>query len=576
MKKEAAWFLDFVNKYKSGIAHTFLFNFNVRDYVDNKRELERYIGDEFLSERKFMAVASYDLSRGLTFPDAAMEREFRKIATNGAPLPPTSLPSRLFPLIDLALASTKFAIFINHAEMLVPAGGTASMNGEERCALIWLCEWSLNARISAVGSLVCLTAGNIAGVAPELLSSSYKVEPILVGLPDEAERLAYIKAQLAQKSVALDISERDFAALSSGLSKKSIRDIMLKAEAEDVPVSFEFIREKKHSVLQKEYGDVLEFIYPETGFEDIGGMEAAKNYLIKNVIEPIRRNDLRRVPMGVLLCGPSGTGKTLLVYALARASGFNCVKIDMSRILGQYVGESEKNFKKCLLGAQSQQPVIVFVDEIDTAFQRGDERDSGVSRNIFSEFLQFTGNSRNRGRVIFIAATNRPDLLDPALKRAGRFDKKIPILIPSRDERAQVFSVLVKKYRFRTDIDDFTIFADKTPGYTGAEIETVLRKAYELACDETPANGTADGAAPANGLTDGGAPTNVPVGAAASAASAATAAAAVSVPIADTCIRAEHLLRAVEKCRPNTGQIEMMTRLAIEECDDDDLLTQGE
>ena len=550
----AQWFSDFENLYKAGITHTFLFNFNVRDYVDSKRELDRFINDEFISKRKFSSIAYYDMSRGLTFPDADTEREFRKIALKGAQLPQSNLPSRIFPLIDEALNYSKFAVFFNHVELLVPSGGTVGMSGEERTALIWLCEWSLNARISATGSLLCLSASNIAGVAPELLSSSYKIEPILVPLPDEAERLEYIAAQLEQKQVSLSISRKSFAMLSSGLSKKSIRDIMLKSEAEDVPVSFEFIRDKKHSVLQKEYGDVLEFIYPETGFEDIGGMQAAKNYLLKNVVEPIRNNDLRRVPMGVLLCGPSGTGKTLLVYALARASGFNCVKIDMARILGQYVGESEKNFKKCLLGAQSQQPVIVFVDEIDTAFKRGDERDSGVSRNIFSEFLQFTGNSKNRGKVIFIAATNRPDLLDPALKRAGRFDKKIPILIPSADERAEIFKVLMRKYRYLTDISDFTEFASNTPGYTGAELETVLRKAYELACDEA-ASGAGD---PESGAVPPVAP-----------------AAAPSVPgdgAFGACIRAAHLSLAIDKCHPNTGQIEFMTRAAIEECDDDDLL----
>jgi AAA+ superfamily predicted ATPase len=416
---------------------------------------------------------------------------------------------------------------------MVPTGGSSAMSADEKAALVWLCEWSLSSRVSAAGSIILMTAGNIAGVAPELLSSAYKIEPIHVALPDEEERLSYIRSQLKIKPVRLAITDAAFASLSSGLSKMNIRDIMLKSEAEDVPVSFEFIREKKHSVLKKEYGDVLEFIYPEIGFDDIGGMEAAKKYLTRNVIEPIKKYDLRRVPMGILLCGPSGTGKTLRVYALARASGFNCVKIDMARILGQFVGESEKNFKKCLLGAQSQQPVIVFVDEIDTAFKRGDEKDSGVSRNIFSEFLQFTSNTRNRGKVIFIAATNRPDLLDPALKRAGRFDKKIPILIPNREERAEVFRVLTRKYGFNTDIDDFSPFAEDSPGYTGAELETVLRKAYEIACDEASDTNT---------------------------------------DTANVCIRSEHLRGAIEKCHPNTGQIEMMSRIAIEECDDDDLL----
>ena len=233
--------------------------------------------------------------------------------------------------------------------------------------------------------------------------------------------------------------------------------------------------------------------------------------------------------MGILLCGPSGTGKTLLVNALAKSSGFNCVKIDMSRILGQYVGESEKNFKKCLLGAQSQQPVIVFVDEIDTAFRRGESGDSGVSRNIFSEFLQFTGNTNNRGKVIFIAATNRPDLLDPALKRAGRFDKKIPILLPEASERADIFRIIIRKYGFETDITDFMPFAKDTENYTGAEIETVVRKAYELASEDEKEGSV---------------------------------------------ITAEILKMAIEKCRPSTQQVEFMTMLAIRETDDKDLLPE--
>ena len=378
------WYLEFTNKYKAGISHSFLFNFNVRDYIDSKRELDRYIDDEFLRKRKFAVIAYYDISRGLSFPEAAMEREFRKIALSGSAVPLTAPPSKIFPLIDLALVSTKMAVFISHTEMITPNGSASSLSGEEKAALVWLCEWSINARISAICSMICMTVGNIAEVNSELLSSSYKVEPVLVGLPDEEERRMYISETMKQNSVVLDLNIKEFAALSSGLSKKSIKDIMLRAEAEDVPVSFEFIKDKKRSVLQKEYGDVLEFIYPETGFDDIGGMELAKNYLRKNVIEPVMKNDLRRAPMGVLLCGPSGTGKTLLVYALAKESGFNCVKIDMSRILGQFVGESEKNFKKCLLGAKSQQPVIVFVDELDTAFRRGEGGDSGVSRNIFS------------------------------------------------------------------------------------------------------------------------------------------------------------------------------------------------
>ncbi len=527
MSSGTFWYDGFLSKYKSGISHEFLFYFNVRDLVDNYRYMDRYIYEEFIKQRGFGIVAFYDISRGLTFFDAGMEKEFNIITSNEAVNVMNSMPSRIFPFIDKALKNTKMVLFIDHVEKMIPSGDIASLSVEERVALIWICEWSVNAKISSVGSSILMLADNLADVSRELLKSSYRIEPILVGLPDEAQRAEYIQYLLKDDVVKTDLSTEDFAKLSSGLSKKSIKDIKLKAEAEDVPISFDFIKDKKHSVLQKEYGDVLEFIYPEIGFENIGGMEKAKNFLLKNIVQPIMKGDLRRVPMGILLCGPSGTGKTLLVNALAKASGFNCVKIDMSRILGQYVGESEKNFKKCLLGAQSQQPVIVFVDEIDTAFRRGESGDSGVSRNIFSEFLQFTGNTNNRGKVIFIAATNRPDLIDPALKRAGRFDKKIPILLPDGQERSEILRLIIQKYGFETDVEDFMRFAEGTENYTGAEIETVVRKAYEIANEDD---------------------------------------------LEDTTLTAAILDEAIKRCRPSTQQVQFMTMLAIEECDDKDLL----
>lgn len=521
------WFNEFLSKYKSGISHEFLFYFNVKDLMDNTRNLFRYLDDEFIKQRNFSIVAFYDISRGLTFLEPAMEREFNMITGNEVSNLFRSMPSKIFPYIDTALRSTKMALFIDHAEKIVPAGDLGSMTLEERMALIWLSEWSVNPRISAVGSTIFMLADNLADISREFLKPAYRIEPVLVELPNEEERKSYIEYLLEDKTAHSEISLEEFAKLSSGLNRKSIKDIKLKAEAEGVPITFDFIKQKKHDVLQKEYGDVLEFIYPEIGFDNLGGMDAAKAYLTKNIIEPIRRGDSRRVPMGILLCGPSGTGKTLLVEALAKSSGFNCVKIDMSRILGQYVGESEKNFKKCLLGAKSQEPVIVFVDEIDTAFRRGESGDSGVSRNIFSEFLQFTSNTNNRGRIIFIAATNRPDLLDAALKRAGRFDKKIPILLPELEERAQIFKIVINKYCIDTNIQDFLPYSKLAENYTGAEIDTVVRKAYELACNKKEGH-----------------------------------------PV----ITGTILKEALKKCRPSTQDVEFMTELALAECDDIDLL----
>lgn len=523
------WYKEFISKYKSGMSHEFLFYFNVRDYIDNKRMIHKYIFDEFILPRHFFITAYYDISTGLTFHDENSKIEFNNITMNALEGSFSGAPSKIFPFIDKALKNNKMILFINHPDKIVPNDSTSSLSFEERISLIWLCEWSVSEKISSMGGAIFLVGDNLSDINKDLFISSYRVEPIMVQLPNENERRNYIEHLIKDDSAKMDISSDVFAKLSSGLSKKSIRDIKLKAESEDIAINFDFIKDKKQAVLKKEYGDVLEFVYPEISFENVGGMDKAKNYLIKNVIEPIKNGDLRRVPMGILLCGPSGTGKTLLVEALSKASGFNCVKIDMSRILGQYVGESEKNFKKCLLGAKSQQPVIVFVDEIDTAFRRGESGDSGVSKNIFSEFLQFTSNTDNRGKIIFIAATNRPDLLDAALKRAGRFDKKIPILLPEEKDREKIFEVIMKKYDFDTDIIDFSEYAKRTEGYTGAEIETVIRKAYELANEDD----------------DRG-----------------------------VIINSILLKIAIDRCRPNTQDIDFMTELAIKEIDDKDLLPQ--
>lgn len=523
------WFNEFLNKYKAGISHEFLFYFNIRDLLDNQRYYERYIYEEFAKYRKFSIVGFFDISKGLRFMDSGMEREFNKITSNKVANQLNSYPSKIFPYMNLVLKNTKALFLIDHIEKIIPTGDIGSLSYEERIGLLWVCQWSTDTKISSVGSTILLSADNIEDVNREIFKSSYRVEPILVQLPSENERKSYIKYLLEDEKVKTNLTIDEFAKLSSGLNRKSIKDIKLRAEAEDVPISFEFIKEKKHSVLKKEYGDVLEFIYPEIGFDDIGGMENAKKYLKNNVIKPILKGDLRRVPMGILLCGPSGTGKTLLVNALAKASGFNCVQIDMSRILGQYVGESEKNFKKCLLGARSQEPVIVFVDEIDTTFRRGESGDSGVGRNIFNEFLQFTSNTKNRGKVLFIAATNRPDILDPALKRAGRFDKKIPILLPDENEREAIFKIMFDKYNFETTINDFSKYSKMTENYTGAEIEIVVRKAYELSNENE-----------------------------------------------DKCCKIDDLVltKALKKCRPSTQEIESMTLLAINEVDDIDLLPE--
>ena len=146
--------------------------------MDNYRYMDRYIYDEFIKQRNFGIVAFYDISRGLTFLDAGMEKEFNIITSNEAVNLMNAMPSRLFPFIDKALKNTKMVLFIDHVEKIIPSGDIAGMTLEERIALIWICEWSVNARIHP-SKHDPDAADNLADVSRELLKSSYRIEPYL-------------------------------------------------------------------------------------------------------------------------------------------------------------------------------------------------------------------------------------------------------------------------------------------------------------------------------------------------------------------------------------------------------------
>jgi transitional endoplasmic reticulum ATPase len=241
-------------------------------------------------------------------------------------------------------------------------------------------------------------------------------------------------------------------------------------------------------------------------------------------VAPLRTGNFRRVPLGVLLTGPSGTGKSAFFYALVAEAGVNGVKLNPGKILGPYVGLSEQNLEKALLGIESLAPCLVLIDEIDQIFQRGNGSDSGVQQRLFARMLDFMSNPGNRGRIVFVAATNRPDLMDAALKRPGRFDRKIPFLLPGWAQRVAILQALAGRYEMGGS-PDWEAAAKRTDGYTGAELESVVLKAWELSEDA--------------GHTE---------------------------------LTADDLTGALERIRPSTAQVAFMTDLAILECDDMDVL----
>jgi transitional endoplasmic reticulum ATPase len=221
---------------------------------------------------------------------------------------------------------------------------------------------------------------------------------------------------------------------------------------------------------------------PEVHWSDIGGLESAKQELREVVEWPLKYpHSFSRLgiepPKGILLFGPPGTGKTLLAKAVATESGANFIAIRGPEVLSKWVGESEKAIRDVFRRAREVAPVVVFFDEIDAiAPARGYSFDSGVTDRIVNQLLTEMDGLVPLNNVVVLAATNRPDIVDPALMRPGRFDRVIYVPPPDKDSRKQIFQVHLRKVPLANDVD-IDRLADLTEGYTGADIAAVVREA---------------------------------------------------------------------------------------------------
>ncbi len=224
---------------------------------------------------------------------------------------------------------------------------------------------------------------------------------------------------------------------------------------------------------------------PEVHWDDIGGLEEVKQELREAVEWPLKYPKVFeemgiRPPKGILLFGPPGTGKTLLAKAAATESQANFIAVRGPEILSKWVGESEKAIRKIFERARQVAPAIIFFDEIDSiAPARGARFDSGVTDRIVNQLLTEMDGIQPLTNVVVIAATNRPDILDPALLRPGRFDRIIYVPPPDKEARKQIFKIHTRKVPLADDVD-FDKLAELTEGYTGADIEAVVREAVML------------------------------------------------------------------------------------------------
>ena len=362
------------------------------------------------------------------------------------------------------------AFIVRYPEDLIP-DGVRYLSRDDKIRSIMLHKVISSAEFMNSNNILIFVSDSTRGIDDKFVSRNARVEVFELDYPDIKTRNSFIeylftpieksetnysesnkidgennRLRMLKSVMKINISE--FANLTSAISLVNIEDIFLLALSTR-KITAKMILNRKKGLIEAEFGDVIELKQASgLSMKDYAGLDNVKDYFQEVIINAIKTNDLEIVPKGVLFSGPPGTGKTFFAKCLAGDSGVNFVELKMSKILDKYVGNSEKSLEKAFSVFQALAPVIVFIDEADQTLGRGGKDGNSVGKNLFGMFLTEMSKKENRGRVIWIAATNYPDKMDEAFKRVGRLDKKIPFFAPSSIEREAVFKIHLKKARF--------------------------------------------------------------------------------------------------------------------------------
>jgi transitional endoplasmic reticulum ATPase len=525
------WVEDIRGKYLAGEASVFVLHLNVFDqvlYEGRYYSVTDFLGRVLLWPTKRNIIV-YDPAAGISL--LRQSEELAKVeALRGA-----RTPREVFPILEAILFSASgTALIMTYAGALVPAGEFHFLSEQDRINIVTLHRWSLSKELADKDNLVFLQTEMLSELSP-LLIGNPRIAAIEVPLPDlgvraevirksdatlettEVELLAKHTAGLRAVQIAAlltprtssetdDAERRDFiasllgtgrdvstraeklAGLTRGLRRDEIRHLINPDQPLPVPDPahacaevLALVHRRKREIIEKECVGLIEFVEGVHDLSAVGGNEHIKDEL-RRIAESIKAGERARIPMGLLFVGPMGTGKTFVAGAFVRESGLSAVKLKNFR--SKWVGSTEANLEKVLSLVRSLGPIILIIDEGDRAFGGGDEEDGGTSSRVIARLKEFMSDPENRGRVLTVLMTNRPDKLDVDIKRAGRLDRKIPFFYAGEaQEIEQVLAALLRRHAIAHDMDWPRDRAVSEPliGYSNADLEAVCLLAHDLA-----------------------------------------------------------------------------------------------
>jgi transitional endoplasmic reticulum ATPase len=517
-----AWAQSIREQYLAGEASTFILHGNVFDVVMHEGkllDLRSFVADVVVGGTKTMIV------------EVTAEHGARAIKSQ-LELQASDLVGQLHLVEEQLRTRQGVGVIIPYADLLAPSEDQGSASAREKLVGAVLHRWSLDRELQAADNIVVMLVESLASLNSALVSSP-KVAAIRVPMPDHATRQAAVEmfaprfagtraAKYAKRLGGLrvvqieglmkgsgtrglseeerrvliarllegqvDAAERAerFSAVTAGMTEVEVVKLIAphkESDPEDADEALlKLIQERKRSVIEKECAGLIEFVEPKYGLDAVGGAEHIKEEL-QQIAANLRSGDTTVSPMGLMAVGPMGAGKTFVLKAFLKEAGLAAVALKNFR--SKWVGSTEANLERVLATVRAMGPIAVLIDEGDRSFGNsgGEGGDDGTSSRVIARLKDFMSDPENRGNVLIVLLTNRPDKLDTDIKRPGRLDRKIPFFYcESAAERAAVMRAVLRRHvgEATPSSKELEAVCESLDGYSNADIEQVALLGIEF------------------------------------------------------------------------------------------------
>ncbi len=508
------WAEEMRDLFKSGAVSQFLLHGNIFDIVASfeKSDEPRLLAlNTFLDEvmfENYEILLHYDRGKGIRATRGADEwADWLKLALgdHSSIIVQLREPGAAMELIDRFILRTlnlqsirnpsraprKIAVVIEFSEFVIPRGDPLHLGGAFSSNVVKALGWANDPAILRSDIATVLIAEALHDLNGLIVENPHAAV-LNIPLPDENEMGAYVRTLAAGEFKDLaarsEVSLETLGRRLTGLSRVGARTIIARALRNSRSITAEWLTRMKKDRIEKECQGLLEFLESPFTLDNISGADSVKAWLREDA-ELMKRGELNALPMGYLISGRIGTGKTYLVECWAGELGIPCVILKNFR--DRWVGATESNLEKIFSILRALGQVLVFVDEADQAAgkRKGDDSDAGLSGRVYAMLAKEMSETRNRGRIVWVFATSRPDLLEVDLKRQGRLDVHMPLFPPeSAEEIRNLFIAIARKLKVNLSAPDIPEIPQGVE-LGGNEIEGILVRALRvraLAADPPP------------------------------------------------------------------------------------------